>query len=206
MLKPHRTVYQELVNESSGGPRHAVLTPRDQNQVRNFQKEVDRLTRLSHDAMCNTYHLCHQLKFNNRKNESIDFIRKFSDHPNVAVQMIGQPIIEELETALKLATEPVMLDYDTVFNMGDFYLSTLIFKHTMFKNCPVLPFGFLVHTRCYQEDHMQFMAAIRVSSLFLASKRVIIVTDKEFNFSSIFQLAQQVFFVGTILNGIFIII
>ena len=87
-MKPHRTVYQELVNESSGGPRHAVLTPRDQNQVRNFRKEVDRHTRLSHDAMFNTYHLCHQLKFNNRKGEPLDFIRKFSVHPNVIVQMI----------------------------------------------------------------------------------------------------------------------
>ena len=192
-MKPHRTVYQELVNESSGGPRHAVLTPRDQNQVRNFRKEVDRHTRLSHDAMFNTYHLCHQLKFNNRKGEPLDFIRKFSVHPNVIVQMIGQPIIEELETALKLSTEPVTLHYDTVFNMGDFYLSTLIFKHTMFKNSPVLPFGFLVHTRRYQVDHMQFMEAIRQLSPILASKRIIIVSDREFNFSSVFPLAQQVY-------------
>ena len=193
-MKPHRTVYQELVNESSGGPRHAVLTPRDQNQVRNFRKEVDRHTRLSHDAMFNTYHLCHQLKFNNRKGEPLDFIRKFSVHPNVIVQMIGQPIIEELETALKLSTEPVTLHYDTVFNMGDFYLSTLIFKHTMFKNSPVLPFGFLVHTRRYQVDHMQFMEAIRQLSPILASKRIIIVSDREFNFSSVFPLAQQVYY------------
>ena len=50
-IKPHRTVYQELVNESSGGPLHAVLTPRDQNQVR---KELDRPNRLSYDAMFNT--------------------------------------------------------------------------------------------------------------------------------------------------------
>ena len=143
--------------------------------------------------MFNMYHLCHQLKFNNRKGEPLDFIRKFSVHPNVIVQMIGQPIIKELETALKLSTEPVTLHYDTVFNMGDFYLSTLIFKHTMFKNSPVLPFGFLVHTRRYQVDHMQFMEAIRQLSPILASKRIIIVSDREFNFSSVFPLAQQVY-------------
>jgi len=192
-LKPHRTVYQELVNESSGGPHHAILTPRDQNQIRNFRKEVDRSNRLSHDAMFNTYHLSHQLKFNNRKGDPHEFIRKISVHPNVIVQMVGQPLIDELETVLKLSTEPVMIHYDTVFNMGDFYLSTLIFKHSMFKNCPVLPFGFLVHNRRYQEDHMQFMEVIRSSSSCLASKKVIIVTDREFDFSSVFPLAQQVF-------------
>jgi len=38
-LKPHRTVYQELVNESNGGPHHVIFTPRDQDQVRNFRKK-----------------------------------------------------------------------------------------------------------------------------------------------------------------------
>ena len=54
MTKPPRVVYQELVNESHGGPQHAVLTPRDQIQVRNFRREIDRKSCLSHDAMFNT--------------------------------------------------------------------------------------------------------------------------------------------------------
>jgi len=66
--------------------------------------------------MFNTYHLSHQLKFNNRKGVPLDFIRKFTIHPNVIVQMIGQPLIDKLETALKLSAEPVMIHYDTVFN------------------------------------------------------------------------------------------
>lgn len=107
--------------------------------------------------------------------------------------MIAQPLVDELEIALKLSMEPVMLHYDTIFNMGDFYLSTLIFKHTMFKSCPVLPFGFLVYTRCYQEDHVQFMEVIHQSSPYLATKKAIIVADREFNFSSVFPLAQQIF-------------
>jgi len=82
--------------------------------------------------MFNTYLLAHQLKFYDQKGEPFDFIRKIYIHPNVIVQMIGQPLIDELETTLKLSTEPVMFHYGTVFNTGDFYLSTLIFKHTVY--------------------------------------------------------------------------
>ena len=110
--------------------------------------------------------------------------------------MIGQPLIDELETVLKLSTEPVMIHYGTVFNMGDFYLSTLIFKHTIFKNPPVILFGFLVHNRCYQDEHVKFMKMIHPH---LASKKGIIVTNWEFDFPSVFPLAQHVF-AGTILN------
>ena len=192
-MKPHRTVYQELVNQDNGGPRHVIFAPRDKNQVRNFRKEVERQNRLSHDAMFNTYHLCYQLKMNNRKAEPQDFIRSLSVYPNVIVHMIAQPLIEGLEIVLKMSTEPIMLHYDTVFNMGDFYLSTLLFKHSMFKSHPVVPFGFLVHTRRFLKDHVRFMEVIRQSSPFLTSKKIIIVTDREFNFSSLFPLAQHVF-------------
>ena len=89
MTKPPRVVYQELVNESHGGPQHAVLTPRDQIQVRNFRRETDRKSRLSHDVMFNTYHLCHQLKIKNRKGDPQDFISHFPVYPNVIVHMSG---------------------------------------------------------------------------------------------------------------------
>ena len=67
MIKPPRLVYQELVNESCGGPQHAVFSPKDQTQVHNFRKEVDRQNCLSYDVMFNTYHLCYQLKMKNHK-------------------------------------------------------------------------------------------------------------------------------------------
>ena len=120
MTKPPRVVYQELVNESHGGPQHAVFTPRDQIQVRNFRKEIDRKSRLSHDAMFNTYHLCHQLKMKNRKGDPQDFITHFSVYCNVIVHMSAQPLMDSLESLMRLSSEPVMLHYDTVFNMGDF--------------------------------------------------------------------------------------
>ena len=157
-------VYQELVNESCGGPQHAVYSPRDQTQVRNFQKGVDRQNRLSHDAIFNTYHLCYQLKMKNRKGDPQDFISHLSIYPNVIVRMNAQPLMESLESLMRLSSTSVALHYDTVFNMGDFYLSTLLFRHSVFKGQPFVPFAFLVHTKRFIDDHIRFMEALQNSS------------------------------------------
>ena len=77
--------------------------------------------------------------------------------------------------------------------MGDYYLSTLIFRHAMFKKNPIVPIGFLIHSRRFREDHLNFLKAIRQSISLLASRRIVIVTDREFNFSEIFPLGCHVF-------------
>ena len=107
--------------------------------------------------------------------------------------MIPQPLLESLEMLLKVSPDPVTLHYDTVFNVGDFYLSTLVFRHSMFKKDPITPVAFFIHSRRYQEDHIRFMITIRQSLPLLAAKRFLIVTDREFDFSEIFPLCLNVF-------------
>ena len=70
-------VYWQIVNEDDGGPRQVINTPRDQNQVKNFQKENNRQFRMSHDAIYNTYQLFFQLKFKDRRGEPQNFLRHF---------------------------------------------------------------------------------------------------------------------------------
>ena len=53
--------------------------------------------------------------------------------------MIQQPLLDNLEMLLKVSSSPVTLHYDTVFNVGDFYLSTLVFRNSMFKKDPITP-------------------------------------------------------------------
>ena len=192
-LMSAQKVYQQIVNEDTGGPQHVIQTPRDKNQVKNFQKEESRRLRISHDAIYSTYQLCFQLQFSNRKGESIDFLQHFQVHPTICVQMIPQPLLENLEVLLKVSSDPVTLHYDTVFNMGDFYLSTLVFRNSMFKKDPITPVAFFIHSRRYQEDHIRFMTTIRQSLPLLAAKKVVIVTDREFDFSEVFPLCLNVF-------------
>ena len=62
--------------------------------------------------------------------------------------MIPQPLLENLEVLLKVSSDPVTLHYDTVFNIGDFYLSTLVFRNSMFKKIP----SFHLHSLYTRED------------------------------------------------------
>ena len=141
--------------------------------------------------LIHSYHLCYQLRMKNRKGEPQDFISHLSIYPNVIVRMSAQPLMESLESLMRLSSSSITLHYDTVFNMGDFYLSTLLFRHSVFKGQPVVPFAFLVHTRRFIDDHVRFMEALSQSFPCLASKKFIIVTNREFDFSSVFPLAHD---------------
>ena len=85
-------VYQQLVNEDEGGPRHVINTPRDQNQIKNFQKDENCQFRISHDGIYNTYQLCFQLQLKDRKGEPQNFLRNFQVYPTVCVHMVSHPV------------------------------------------------------------------------------------------------------------------
>ena len=163
----NQKVYQQLVNESDGGIRHILCTPRNPSQVKNFRKELNRRIRISHDAMFNTYQLCFQLQFNDRRGVPQDFIHLLQVFPH----LIPQPLLESLETLLKVSTGPVILHNDKVFNMGHFYLSTLVFRQSMFANSPITTVALFIHSRRFQEDHMQFVKVIRKSLPLLPAKK-----------------------------------
>ena len=56
-----------------------------------------------------------------------------------------QEIVNELDRVLVLDTSSQLLSYDTTFKLGDFYVSPLIFRHTLFKETPCIPAMFLIH-------------------------------------------------------------
>ena len=74
--------------------------------------------------------------------------------PRIILNLIPHSIIDSLDTLLKASSVPVTFHYDTVFNVGDFYLSSLTFRHSLFENEPIIPCAFLVHSRRLQKDHL----------------------------------------------------
>ena len=48
-----------------------------------------------------------------------------------------------------------LLSYDTTFQLGDFYVSPLIFRHTIFEEKPCIPATFLIHERKYTATHQE---------------------------------------------------
>ena len=80
-------VYQQTVNEDNAWWTTTCHT-NYRNQVKNFQKEESRHFRISHDAVYNTYQLCFQLQFNNRKGEPTDFLQHLQVYPTVCAGAI----------------------------------------------------------------------------------------------------------------------
>jgi len=47
----------------------------------------------------------------------------------------------------------VLLSYDTIFKLGDFYLFPILFNHVLFVDALVMPAVFLVHEWKFQGVH-----------------------------------------------------
>jgi len=72
------------------------------------------------------------------------------------------------------------LSYDTTFNLGDFYVSVLIFCETEFVDAPVMALAYLIHERKLQQTHEEFFAHIaQVCPEIGAASNFILVTDQE---------------------------
>ena len=92
-------------------------------------------------------------------------------------------IEEELKRLLttKAATSP-LFSYDTTFQLGDFYVSAFLFRHTLFTEAPVIPAFFLIHERKEFSAHEELMKHIAAKVPLLGSSRAnkpAIVTDEE---------------------------
>ena len=72
-----------------------------------------------------------------------------------------------------------LLSYDTTFQLGDFYLSALSFRHTIFQEDPVIPVGFLLHERKHTSYHIEFFDVCCKLTPALKTMQKPIVTDEE---------------------------
>ena len=114
---------------------------------------------------------------NNHKGKKQEFIRSLSVHPStcILVHMLACPLLEALELVLQVSSDTVVLHYDTVFNIGDYYLSTLLFCDSMLKKTPIVPFGYFIHSQCFKENHLNFLKSIFDNyHLFYLPKRLLL--------------------------------
>jgi len=74
--------------------------------------------------------------------------------------------------------------YDTLFNIGDYYLSILTFRHGLLIGDPIISYAYMIHSRRYHSDHREFLKAVTTVVPSLASKQVNIVTDREVKFDN----------------------
>ena len=118
------------------------------------------------------------------------------------MQLWAHPLLGSLEFLLNICSKPVVLHYDTVFNVGDYYLSTLTFNNSLFVGEPIIPCAYLVHSRRYHSDHKAFLSDIVDNVPGLKTKEVNIITDREFKFADVFPVGNHLFCWNHIQNDV----
>ena len=111
------------------------MQPRNSKQVENIRLNQLKKQRLSHDALYNVHKLVHDLP---------EFVHSIRTYPNLVCVLGQKALLNELDRVLHLeSSSPQLLFYDTTFQFGDFYVSVLSFRQTLFKEAPTIPAAFL---------------------------------------------------------------
>jgi hypothetical protein len=142
-------------------------------QVKNVQYLERQKSRLTHDALYNLHEIAYDLN---------NFVISMRTFPDLVVVCGLNTLSKELSQLLLVESEnPQLLSYDTTFQLGDFYLSPFLFRHTLFQSSPVIPLLFLIHERKYQSCHEEMMANVAklLPTLVNGKKVVPLVTDDE---------------------------
>lgn len=159
---------KEIATMSCNNDKVTTETPRDVKQLRNLRYDHLHKSRLSKDGLYNLHEIAYDIP---------GFVWKIVTYPDLVVIFGLQELLEELDKVLLLDCDHQLLSYDTTFQLGDFYVSPLLFRHTVFKNRPTIPA--MLHERKKTETHCHMMkeCVARVPSL--SSADAPFVTDRE---------------------------
>jgi MULE transposase domain len=134
----------------------------DLKQIQNLTYAENRKLKLH---SCPLKSVCEILKHSN-------IIWHLTVYPDLVIILGDDRLVELAKEAL--ARECVVLEYDTTFDLGDFYLSYMVMQNT--KKKPKFPVGFMIHTRKYESNHKLFWKILNEK---LGLDNVIIATDRE---------------------------
>ena len=179
--KAPSVAYKRKVGKSVSSLEHqSVLLPRNQKQVANLQARYRQRLRISHDALYNLHELSHDLE---------NFIHKIVTYPDLVVVCGLKLMLKEVNRLLQLDSSNCnqVLSYDTTFQLGDFYVSPILFRNVLFTKSPVMPAMFLLHERKLKSTHNELMRifAKEVSCLVHGKYQIPFVTDDEKGFDAI---------------------
>lgn len=125
------------------------MKPRNPEQVKNAQAHARKKKRYTQDDLFNLVELTLDIN---------DFTHRLFLVPELGVVLAHRGMLQELRSVLSTSgPQSQLLSYDTTYNLGDFYVSPLLFRHTLFEDAPVMPAAFLIHEKRTQFAHEIFM-------------------------------------------------
>ena len=107
---------------------------------------------------------------------------KITTYPDLVVVCGLKKMVQEMDQVLVAKSRsPQFLSYDTTFQLGHFYVSSLLFRHIAFETSPVMPAIFLIHEWKFQSVHEELMEMVgaNVPALRKGKHRIPIVVDEE---------------------------
>jgi len=128
--------------ESAAESEH--YQPRNVNQKRYFERK----SQITTDSFLVLHELAYMLP---------GFVWSITTFPDMVV-LFGLP--EFLSMLDKCKNDILLMTYDTTFNLGDFYVTTLVVQMTSFTERPIMPVAFMLHERKFQKFHVQFCEGI----------------------------------------------
>ena len=108
-------------------------------------------TKLTHDDYYNLLLVAHELD---------EFMFEIITFPDLTCFFGNPDLLKEFNEVLELSKIETDMrlycSYDTTFNIGNFYVTPLVFRHTLFANDPVISVAFMLHERKFQMVHERF--------------------------------------------------
>ncbi|XP_062978400.1 uncharacterized protein LOC134396010 [Elgaria multicarinata webbii] len=158
----------EPLSDSTDTP---VSHPQNLEQRRNELKIERQCKRISHDDLFNVYELSQVLD---------GFIHEYTIIPLVLLVMGLQDVLSEINEIIQLNPDfPILFSYTETFEVGDFYLSTLLFKNVLFSESPLLPVMFMVCDSNTEDSHERLFVRLLEQCPSIDSENVVIATDGE---------------------------
>ena len=165
-------IYKELIDEAPEDSNLAVVTaPRDREQVRNFQKAVRRKSTLGRhfELSCN------------EQSDEVKFVKNIISYPDFIIVMYRAELWDKVKEQLSRENSPhLCLSYETMFELGDMYVSALIIRLDEFVETPSVPLLIMIHERKLKANHKYFWK--KVADYFpelVVSETSYLVTDDE---------------------------
>ena len=162
-------LYKMVAPGIGTGIHHGILNPRDRKMLENIRSKVLNMNRFSPDALSNIVELYYHIP---------GFIRKVEIVPDFNCVLISDEMVSLLSNLLANKIQ-VTFAYDTTFNIGDYYVSTLVTRHIHFENDPVIPVGFMLHERKLFSTHQLFFKICSELIPLINKSKSVFIVDRE---------------------------
>ena len=149
-------VYKKEKGEMKCGDIREIAIPRNIQQLRNLRFKV-----LSENGKC-TDGLSNLHKF--AYGRETNFIWKIETYPDLICILGLKDIMEEMDRVLQLNEVGQLLSYDTTFNLGDFYVSLLVFRNVIFRENPCIYTSSIFDLRTNRKTHTKNFLASSVKT------------------------------------------